>query len=190
MRSLLVVAAASAAALLPAGLLPAGPDAPEPAAPPTVRHRPPVDAPVVDGFRPPASPFGPGNRGIDYATVEGTTVRASADGQVVFAGQVGGRLHVVVRHADGIRTSYSFLAAVTVRRGQRVSAGAQVGAAGPSLHFGARRGAAYIDPLTLFGPVGGARVHLVADEPDQRAARTPPSPVSRAEVRWARAGVP
>ncbi len=155
-----------------------------------MRHRPPVDAPVVDGFRPPASPFGPGNRGIDYATAEGTPVRASADGQVVFAGPVGGQLHVVVRHADGIRTSYSFLAAVSVRRGHLVSAGAQVGTSGPSLHFGARRGDAYIDPLTLFGPVGEARVHLVADEPDRRTARTPPPPVTRTEVRWARGDAP
>ncbi|HSH61041.1 MAG TPA: M23 family metallopeptidase [Acidimicrobiales bacterium] len=211
MRSLLVLAAASAAALpaglLSAGLLPAGPaqkasEALEASAgpppppgvvtePAIVRHRPPVDAPVVDVFRPPASPFGPGNRGIDYATAEGTPVRASADGQVAFAGPVGGRLHVVIRHGDGIRTSYSFLAAIDVRRGQRVSAGAEVGTAGPSLHFGARRGDAYIDPLTLFGLGGEGRVHLVPDEPGQRANRTPSpsppsSPVAPAIVRWAR----
>jgi len=132
-------------------------------------HRPPVDAPIVDHFRPPASPYGPGNRGIDYATAEGSLVRASADGEVVLAGQVGGRLHVVVRHDDGVRTSYSFLAAVSVHRGQQVRAGDEVGTAGPTLHFGARRGEAYIDPLTLFGPAGETRVHLVPDE----AARAP-----------------
>jgi murein DD-endopeptidase MepM/ murein hydrolase activator NlpD len=133
-------------------------------------HRPPVDAPIVDHFRPPASPYGPGNRGIDYATTEGTPVQASADGEVVFAGPVGGRLHVVLRHDDGVRTTYSFLATVGVGRGQRVSAGHEVGTAGPTLHFGARRGDVYIDPLTLFGPAGQARVHLVPDEP---APRTP-----------------
>src|SRR2546427_4550471 len=70
-----------------------------------VGYRPPVDAPVDDGFRPPATPWGPGNRGIDYATAPGAPVHAAAAGEVVFAGQVGGSLHVVVLHADGIRTS-------------------------------------------------------------------------------------
>ena len=170
MRSLFVVAAASAAALVPVGLAstatpaPTAPVTPAPATPVTVRHRPPVDVPVVGRFRPPATPFGPGNRGIDYATEEGSPVRASADGVVDFAGPVGGRLHVVIRHADGIRTSYSFLASIAVHAGQRVAGGTQVGTAGRSLHFGARRGDAYIDPLSLFGGPP-ARVHLVADEP-------------------------
>jgi murein DD-endopeptidase MepM/ murein hydrolase activator NlpD len=128
-----------------------------------------VEAPIVDHFRPPASPYGPGNRGIDYAAGEGSPVRASADGQVVFAGPVGGRLHVVIRHDDGIRTSYSFLAAVGVRRGQRVSQGDEVGTAGSSFHFGARRGDVYFDPLTLFGPANQARVHLVPDDPARGA---------------------
>ena len=198
MRSLLVVAAASAAVLLPAGPAPKAPEAATvatvPTAPVAVVYGPPVDAPLVDVFRPPASPFGPGNRGIDFDTVEGTPVRASADGQVVFAGPVGGRLHVVVRHEDGLRTSYSFLATIGVRRGQRVSAGAEVGTAGPSLHFGARRGDAYIDPLTLFAKAGQARVHLVADGPHQGSTPTPspkpPPPVDRATVSWARSTTP
>ncbi|MDQ3680626.1 MAG: M23 family metallopeptidase [Actinomycetota bacterium] len=158
--------------------------------PVAVPHQPPVDGTVVDLFRPPASPFGPGNRGIDYATLPGTVVRASADGEVVFAGPVGGRLHVVVRHADGLRTSYSFLAAISVSRGDRVTAGQEVGRAGSTVHFGARRGDAYIDPLTLFHPPGQARVHLVPDEPGDRVeppatpgARTP---LDSAALRWAR----
>lgn len=28
-------------------------------------YSPPVDAPIVDPFRPPATAYGPGNRGID-----------------------------------------------------------------------------------------------------------------------------
>src|SRR5438309_10248638 len=69
----------------------------------------PVDAPVVDGFRPPPQPWAPGNRGLDYATTPGAEVHAAADGEVVFAGAVADGLHVVVLHPDGIRTSYSFL---------------------------------------------------------------------------------
>ena len=69
-----------------------------------------------------------------------TTVRASADGTVVFAGPVAGTLHVTLRHGDGVRTSYSFLGAVDVVLGQRVRAGDRVGTAGERLHFGAARG--------------------------------------------------
>ncbi|MDQ1375138.1 MAG: hypothetical protein QOJ09_2476, partial [Actinomycetota bacterium] len=80
-------------------------------------YQPPVSAPVADPFRPPSSTYGPGNRGLDYATAPGTEVKAAGDGEVVFAGQVGGGLHVVVLHPDGIRSSYSFLSSVRVQRG-------------------------------------------------------------------------
>lgn len=168
--------------------------APGRAAPRAVEgYQPPVDAPVVDLFRPPATPFGPGNRGIDYATTPGTPVRAAAAGEVAFAGGVGGGLHVVVRHADGIRTSYSFLAAVSVERGERVGAGQTVGVAASSLHFGARRGDAYIDPLTLLGGWNGRRVHLVPDDwpttfPTGAPERPTPAPVPAAAAAWARGG--
>ena len=76
-----------------------------PPGPTPVVYRVPVDAPVVDPFRPPATPYGPGNRGVDFATTAGQPVLAMADGVVVFAGQVGGTLHVVLLHADGVRTS-------------------------------------------------------------------------------------
>lgn len=121
----------------------------------------PVDGPVVDRFRPPATPYGPGNRGIDYATEPGDDVRASAAGEVVFAGRIGPSSHVVVLHPDGLRTSYSFLAAVAVRRGDHVERGDVVGRAGDELHFGVRTGDdRYLDPEALLA--GDAPdVHLV-----------------------------
>ncbi|HKA82903.1 MAG TPA: peptidoglycan DD-metalloendopeptidase family protein, partial [Acidimicrobiales bacterium] len=115
--------------------------------------RPPVAAPIADPFRPPAGPYGAGNRGLEYDTEPGDPVRASADGTVVFAGPVAGALHVTLRHDDGVRTSYSFLRTVGVVLGQRVRAGLQIGTAGERLHFGARSGDAYFDPASLF--VGG-----------------------------------
>ena len=133
------------------------------AAEPPGAHAPPVDAPVSDAFRPPPNPYAAGNRGLDYATPPGTEVRASAPGEVTFAGQVGGRLHVVVLHEDGLRTSYSFLAEVAVRRGQVVGRGEVVGTSGPSLHFGARAGERYVDPALLFG-AGPVDVRLVPVE--------------------------
>ena len=129
-----------------------------------VDYRPPVDAPIADSFRPPAHPFGPGNRGLEYDTVPGSEVRASADGQVVFAGPVAGSLHVTVRHGDGVRTSYSFLERIAVVTGQRVHQGEPVGTAGEQLHFGARRGDAYFDPATLFEASGPVEVELLPFE--------------------------
>ncbi len=138
-----------------------------------VTYAPPVDAPVVDPFRPPATPYGPGNRGLDYATVPGTPVLASADGTVVFAGPVGGALHVTLLHADGIRTSYSFLAAVGVVNGQPVRRGDAVGTAADLLHFGARSGDAYLDPALLFT---GARVEVELLPLPARGAAKPATP--------------
>ena len=126
-----------------------------------VHYVPPVDAPVVDPFRPPPEPWAAGNRGLEYGSEPGEPVRAAAAGEVVFAGQVGGTLHVVVLHADGLRTSYSFLADIAVRRGDRVEAGQVIGTAGGPVHFGARAGDAYLDPATLFG--GTPVVHLVPE---------------------------
>ena len=151
-----VAAVAVAAVVLLAGTPRAAAD------PSPVTYRPPVDGPVVDRFRPSASGYGAGNLGIEYATSPGAPVRAAAPGEVVYAGQVGGSLHVVVLHADGIRTSYSFLDAVTVVRGQQVRAGERVGVAGSSVHFGARAGEAYVDPAVLLG-AGRVHVRLVPD---------------------------
>lgn len=126
------------------------PPTPADAQPPVVAYLPPVDAPIAEPFRAPAHPYGPGNRGIEYDTRPGEVVRAVADGSVVFAGQVGGTLHVTVLHADGVKTSYSYLQAVGVVAGQRVRQGDPVGTAGDLFQLGARRGGAYFDPSMLF----------------------------------------
>jgi len=111
---------------------------------------PPVDAPIADPFRPPAAPYGPGNRGLEYDTAPGDPVVASAAGTVVFAGAVAGALHVTVLHGDGLRTSYSYLADISVTVGGHVAQGDELGTAGERLHFGARAGDAYLDPAALF----------------------------------------
>ncbi|MGH9285917.1 MAG: peptidoglycan DD-metalloendopeptidase family protein, partial [Acidimicrobiales bacterium] len=80
-------------------------------------YQAPVDASIADPFRPPAHRYGPGNLGVDYATRPGQPVRAAAPGVVTFAGAVGAARHVVVGHADGIRTTYAFLGRVLVRAG-------------------------------------------------------------------------
>lgn len=110
----------------------------------------PVDAPVVDGFRLPAQRWGAGNRGWEYRTRPGQPVVAVAPGTVTFAGKVATTLHVTVDHPDGLRTSYSFLADVTVHQGDRVTRGQVVGHTGDTFHLGLRRGRQYRDPAELF----------------------------------------
>jgi hypothetical protein len=119
---------------------------------PAPRYRPPVDAPISDPFRAPTSPYGPGNRGLEYDTAPGTVVRAAADGRVTFAGLVAGTRHVTVLHPDGLRTTVSRLATVAVVVGQQVDQGDVLGTTEGRLHFGARSGDSYLDPASLFGP--------------------------------------
>lgn len=121
-------------------------------------YSPPVVGIIVDPFRPPSHPGAPGNRGLEYATRPGSAVRAAAAGVVAFAGRVGSGRHVTVAHADGVRTSYSFLASVAVRAGQPVDAGGVLGTTGSSFHFGARIADAYVDPAVLLGIGGPARL--------------------------------
>lgn len=169
MRPTRVLAAVATAV---AALLPIPPALADPS-PVRVAYRAPVPGPVIDPYRPPPTPYSPGNRGIDFATTPGEEVVAPAEGEVTFAGPVGGGLHVVVLHPDGIRTSLSFLAAVLVRRGQRVAAGSPVGLAASSLHFGARRGEAYIDPATLLAGVTSGRQAVLVPVGAGRALDAP-----------------
>ena len=133
-----------------------------PAARVRVVFQAPVDAPIDDPFRPPANPYGPGNRGLDYRTTPGEPVRAAGPGVVIFAGPVAGRLAVVVLHADNLRTSYVGVSKIDVRTGQSVEGGQPVAAATDRLQFGVRAGTAYLDPAVLLE--GGASVvRLVPD---------------------------
>jgi small subunit ribosomal protein S2 len=175
---------------------------------PRSAYEPPVDAPITDHFRPPPCPWCAGNRGVDYATAPGTPVRASAGGVVTFAGAIAADLYVTVAHPDGLRTSYAYLASITVRVGQAVAQGAVVGTAAASLHFGVRRGDVYLDPELLFAgwallprlvptdgsaPRGHARFVRAQVRYDGRSAHGPTNPRAPRHLRsppGAPAGVP
>ncbi|MGY1808444.1 M23 family metallopeptidase [Blastococcus sp. SYSU D00669] len=122
--------------------------------------------PVTRPFAPPAGPYGPGHRGLDLGAAPGAAVLAAGDGVVAFAGMVAGRPVVSVDHPGGLRTTYEPVDAV-VAAGQAVTRGEPIGAllAGHTgcpvaacLHWGVRRGEAYLDPLALLHPV---RVRLL-----------------------------
>lgn len=117
----------------------------------------PVKGPIIRHFEPPPTPYAAGHRGIDMAVPLGTPVVSANDGIVSFAGPVATELFVSIDHADGIRTTYSFLSAISVNKGATVSRGEAIGLSGPGhagstqphLHFGARVGDVYIDPEPL-----------------------------------------
>ncbi|MEM7341884.1 MAG: M23 family metallopeptidase [Actinomycetota bacterium] len=126
---------------------------------PTCTLGPPVDAAVVDPFRRPSHRFGPGNRGIEYDTSGGEEVVAAATGTVDFAGPVGGRRYVVLRHPGDRRTTYGPLSGAGVVRGQNVTAGAKIGEADAGFHFTLRIGDTYHDPAPgLAGRCGRVRL--------------------------------
>ncbi len=96
--------------------------------------------------------------GVDLAAAAGTRVASVADGTVeeTGCGQVNGN-YVRVSHADGFATMYAHLQSISVRQGQKVELGQQIGtvgstglSTGPHLHFELRRGGRLVDPMKAF----------------------------------------
>jgi murein DD-endopeptidase MepM/ murein hydrolase activator NlpD len=136
--------------------------APEDAPPAVALWTAPLAGPVAVGraFEAPPHPYGPGHRGADLVGTPGAAVLAAGDGVVVFAGTVAGRPLVSIDHADGLRTTYEPVDP-SVGAGQAVARGSPIGmltaghpgcAAEACLHWGARRGEVYLDPLGLLRP--------------------------------------
>lgn len=132
----------------------------------SVGYTPPVPVVVVRPFEPPPGPYAAGHRGVDLATAPGTVVRSAADGRVRFAGTVAGRGVVVIEHRDGVATEYEPVAAL-VTAGQAVARGQAVGRVegvhgtcppDRCVHWGARRGEEYLDPLRLLRPLAPVRL--------------------------------
>ncbi|CAN5813301.1 hypothetical protein BH23ACT10_BH23ACT10_00100 [soil metagenome] len=119
----------------------------------------PVGGRVLRRFERPATPYGPGHRGVDLDADPGEPVRAALAGTVAFAGPVGGVPWVTVAHGDGLDTTYGGLEPA-VRVGDRVSVGDVLGHATRAGHvdWGARHRRRYVDPLGL---LGGWMVRLV-----------------------------
>ncbi len=131
---------------------------------------------VVHGFDPPASPYGPGHRGVDLGGRPGQAVRSALPGTVTFAGPLAGRGVVVVSHGP-TRTTYEPVAAA-VGVGDAVAAGGHLGALQlpgshcfprACLHWGWIEGETYLDPLRL---VGAGPVRLLPLWRDRPAARS------------------
>ncbi|MEM7095859.1 MAG: M23 family metallopeptidase [Actinomycetota bacterium] len=120
-----------------------------------VTYVPPSDGHVVDPFRPPAHIGAPGNRGLEYGGFFLMAVFAAAEGQVEFAGGVGGRGVITIRHADGLKTTYSGLSDTFVANGAPVRSRQTIGIAQNGFHFGAVLGDHYLDPQVLLDASSG-----------------------------------
>jgi murein DD-endopeptidase MepM/ murein hydrolase activator NlpD len=152
---------------------------------------------VVEGFDPPEQKWGAGHRGVDLLGHVGQPVHTSLGGTVTFAARLAGRGVVVVDHG-GVRTTYEPVSA-SVQVGDPVARGDVIGTLQRAsshcfpracLHWGLRRGEAYLDPLTLVGAgpirllpltgpvargVGTAAVESVADLSGSRAPTWSPT---------------
>lgn len=123
----------------------------------------PVPGAVIAPFQPRGAYAG--HWGIDVGTTPGTPVLAADGGYVTYAGTVAGNNTVTVHHGGELKTSYSYLDAITVAAGRWVAAGTQVGWTATahdtdSVHLSVRLDGRYVDPLDWFGchvyDLGGA----------------------------------
>ncbi|WP_307368915.1 peptidoglycan DD-metalloendopeptidase family protein [Brevundimonas sp. SORGH_AS_0993] len=106
--------------------------------------------------------MGERNNGVNIGAPAGTAVTASAAGRVAYVGDdlVGQGLTVLIVHVGGWRTVYGHLGSATVRDGEDVRAGQQIGTVGmtagdgrPSIHFETRQmqgdDPVAVDPLSV-----------------------------------------
>ena len=108
------------------------------------------------------SPFGERrflhrHRGVDIKAPKGTPIRAAAAGTVVFSGRQSSYGRVIrISHPNGLSTVYAHNSVNFVKVGERVKAGALIGAVGRTghatanhVHFEVRRQGRAKDPLPL-----------------------------------------
>ena len=117
------------------------------------------------------------HKGVDYGAPEGTPVRATANGKVIFAGVQGGYGKVVhLQHAGAHSTLYAHLSrfAPRVANGARVAQGDVIGyvgqtgwATGPHLHYEFRVDNDARNPLTIAMP-RASRCRRASAQPSPR----------------------
>lgn len=146
----------SAAAPLPDDLTttaatPASPNLGAQRTPAGGKLRSPVSGKVARAYNS-ASP-----NGVGFAVPAGTPVKAAASGEVALISEELGGLGtiVLIRHPDDLLTTYSTLSDVTVKKGDKVSAGQVIGKVAPrdkpELQFDVFRGTTSVDPTPYIG---------------------------------------
>lgn len=106
----------------------------------------PANGYVSSGFGYRESPFGSNyefHDGLDISAPAGTPVLATADGVVTLAGHYGDTGNTVaISHGYGYETGYGHLSHISVKEGQRIERGQEIGrvgstgrSTGPHLHY-------------------------------------------------------
>jgi murein DD-endopeptidase MepM/ murein hydrolase activator NlpD len=111
---------------------------------------------LVRQYIAPATPYGPGHRGIDVRA--GPSLIAPADGVVHFAGTVVDRGVLSIDHGGGVLSSYEpvttdLVKGDVVRRGQVIGTVESGHCSEPCVHMGVRVDDAYVSPLLYLGGV-------------------------------------
>jgi murein DD-endopeptidase MepM/ murein hydrolase activator NlpD len=125
---------------------------------------PPVNGVVVRSYQPPSCLYCAGHRGMSVAVINGSPVRAIANGIVTFAGEVGGNVFVVLQFAPDLRLTYGYLidragdGGVEVSTGDIVARGAVLGHTSTRVYLGVRRGQLPVNPAPY---VSARRARLV-----------------------------
>ncbi|HTD04831.1 M23 family metallopeptidase [Undibacterium sp.] len=142
------------------------------------------------------------HKGVDFAAVTGTPIRAAGDGVVDFSGTQNGYGNVVVlKHWNNYSTAYAHMSrfAAGIHKGSKVSQGDVIGyvgstgwATGPHLHYEFRVNNEPRDPLSINIPNAPplaanemARFEGVAGDMAHRFALLRPDPALNANVRLA-----
>ncbi len=121
----------------------------------------PVQGNVISGYGPKAG--GLYNEGINIAVPQGTPVRASQDGEVVYVGNElrGYGNLLLLRHPNGWVTAYAHNESLLVQRGDKVRRGQAIARAGstgsvdrPQVHFEMRQGTRSVDPMRYLAGQG------------------------------------
>jgi|GEM_PF-1960340 len=111
--------------------------------------------------------------GMDFGAAQGSEVTAALAGTVKEVGSTGpyGN-HVIIKHANGISTMYAHMSKVSVKKGERVKLGQEIGkvgstgnSTGPHLHFEVLKKGKHTDPMPYFWTTDGG-----ASEKQNRAA--------------------
>ncbi|MCP4185909.1 MAG: M23 family metallopeptidase [Hyphomicrobiales bacterium] len=92
--------------------------------------------------------------GYDFKAGYGTLIRATASGEIIFAARNGGYGKMVeIKHKNGLTTRYAHLSKISVKKGQLVSAGDNIGkvgstgrSTGPHLHYEIRHNDKAVNP--------------------------------------------
>lgn len=120
----------------------------------------PLAMPLKSAFRytsPYGARWGRRHEGIDMAGPVGTSIFATGDGEVIYAGWERGYGNLIkIRHELGVETRYGHLSKIRVKTGQKVSRGAQIGdmgntgrSTGSHLHYEVRVNGQSVDPMSF-----------------------------------------